>query len=87
MDLWIRTQDGLSLMKIDNIFLYSGRKGNIATISSGRGILKLAEYKTNERALQVLDEIQGHLEMTDNLKFDNQGMTVGLKRVYNMPKE
>lgn len=74
MDLWIKTQDGLSLMKIDNIFLYNSLKGNIATITSGRGILKLAEYKTNERALEVLSEIQNILKNEKN-------------SIYELPKE
>lgn len=50
MELWIRTQNKKTLLKVDMININS-----IRLISNG---YVLGEYKTNERALEVLDEIQ-----------------------------
>ena len=73
MELWIRSQDKEALIKVDKIFYwntcpemqntgkhYLGNKewAGIADYT------KLGEYKTKERALEVLDEIQDILKPT-----------------------
>lgn len=58
-DLWIRTQGGNSLLKVDNIN-YCGTKIYINNHEAAMSI-DLGEYDTEERAKEVLDEIQDFL--------------------------
>lgn len=90
MDLWIRTQDKEDLIKVDNLGLaYRGKYNFVDNDIAEEGKYyicqftedyhcKLGTYKTKERALQILDEIQNWLETRGN---DVQQM------VYNMPNE
>lgn len=62
MKLWIRSQDKRILQKVDNVYLnanYDNRR--ICTNDSRDYESDLGEYKTKERALEVLDEIQNKL--------------------------
>lgn len=63
MDLWIRSQDKTKLVKIDNISYMDMAEDMDTQIHSlwndCKGIL--GTYKTKERALEVLDEIQNIL--------------------------
>lgn len=58
MGIWIRTQDRQELVEISgiNIFNQYIQGKNINGINKGLG-----EYKTEERALEILDEIQKRL--------------------------
>lgn len=71
MELWIRSQDKEDLIKVDNIGLaYLGKYGFVDKIGDiHRGEYHICQfgenchttlgyYKTKERALEVLDEIQ-----------------------------
>ena len=59
MELWVRSQDRTTLMKVDRLDIdYSS--GLYLIKSDGFGTL-LANYKSEERALEVLDEIQKKL--------------------------
>lgn len=66
MDLWVRTQNKENLLKIFNITIDSRRKlllGNLIS-DDNKSICdywELGRYKTTERALEVLDEIQNLL--------------------------
>ena len=71
MELWIRSQDKMNLVKIRQISLnYSNKKQIIANYTpesyenSGVYYELLGTYKTKERALEVLDEIQNILKPT-----------------------
>lgn len=59
MELWIRSQDRTFLRKVNTIGIVEGRDfwsiDENLTISFGK-------YKTKERALEVLDEIQDLLQ-------------------------
>lgn len=68
MDLWIRSQDKMNLVQIKQISLnYQDNKQVIANYvpeqyeNSGCYFELLGTYKTKERALKVLDEIQEHI--------------------------
>ena len=86
MDLWIRSQDKLKIVKIN--YVYAEERDDHftiigETIDSGPII---GIYKTKERVLEVLDEIQSLLIEYVNFteyKIDNKYTT----RVYEMPKE
>ena len=59
MELWVRSQDRTFLRKVNTIGIVEGRDfwsiDENLTISFGK-------YKTKERALEVLDEIQDLLQ-------------------------
>lgn len=54
MELWIRSQDKKKLIKVNEIKIESVIDGNSFIYSH---ITDLGNYKTKERALEVLDEI------------------------------
>lgn len=77
MELWIRSQDRTFLRKVNTIGIVEGRDfwsiDENLTVSFGK-------YKTKERALEVLDEIQKLLK-TAELNDDINVI------VYQMPKD
>ena len=69
MELWIRSQDKMNLVKINQISInYANKTQIIANClpeyyeNSGNYYELLGTYKTKERALEVLDEIQNILK-------------------------
>lgn len=56
MELWIRSQDKTALTSVDNICAIENRIVFIPNRVNGRATL--GKYKTEKRALEVLDEIQ-----------------------------
>ena len=91
MELWIRSQDKKRLMKVvyfelekdDYGFHILGREDKF----SGN---KLGTYKTEERALEVLDEIQNALlnKWANNVKYEEHyDDETPRSLVYEMPKE
>lgn len=87
MDLWIRSQDRETIMKIDRVDI--DREKEIWV--NGYDVF-VAKYKTKERALEVLDEMQEFIENRDTTKItqDIHGITSEVeiaKRVYEMPQE
>ena len=77
MNLWVRSQDKRILQKVDNIFLDANYENKRISTYDGDNI-ELGTYKTKERALEVLDEIQNYILLpnTDNSAY-----------VYNMPED
>lgn len=69
MDLWIRSQDRMNLVKVRQVSLnYQNNKEIIANHTpdlyenSGEYYEFLGTYETKERAIEVLDEIQDLLQ-------------------------
>lgn len=60
MNLWVRSQDKRILQKVDNIFL-DANYGNKRISTYDGDNTELGAYKTKERALEILDEIQNIL--------------------------
>lgn len=61
MDLFIRSQDKTRIIKFDNVYIYNNKTANkfeIRAIVFENTPIILGEYKTQERCLQILDEIQ-----------------------------
>lgn len=63
MNLWVRSQDKRILQKVDNIFLDANYENKRISTYDGDNI-ELGTYKTKERAIEVLDEIQMLLQPT-----------------------
>ena len=66
MELWIRSQNKLSLTKINSVVIdYNDQKKIVANYMEFNGsedYTPLGEYDIEERALEVLDEIQNLLQ-------------------------
>ena len=99
MDLWVRSQKGLVLKKINELMVEHKTGENIYFITDGRSCV-LGEYETNERAVEVLDEIQeritilnlmstinGEKEMIKMAHAFGEDKIDGVLKPYQMPKE
>ena len=81
MNLWVHNQDKTILQKVDNLLISDGDNAG-GTFNIYTNLLPaqniLGRYKTKERALEVLDEIQNYILLpnTDNSAY-----------VYQMPAE
>nr|DAW20934.1 MAG TPA: hypothetical protein [Caudoviricetes sp.] len=98
MNLWVRSQDKENLIPIKNpICVYDNK---IVYKESASYIMTLAEYKTKERALEVLDEIEERIMLinTINIVKDRDSLIAyknalteekikGLGYPYQMPKD
>lgn len=85
MELWIRSQDKRHLIKADYVSIM---ENNIINVASSGWDYDVAKYKSEERALEVLDEIHQKLIDLQTLEiapdFRN---TRNMDCVYEMPKE
>lgn len=90
MELWIRSQDKTTLIRSYEIYIAEHSDSYVIRAKKTSHIL--GAYKTIERVLEVLDEIQDFIENRDTTKItqDIHGITSEVelaKRVYNMPIE
>lgn len=103
MELWIRSQDKEILVKANALWImenqiwmevpfYENHKRLGLTITGNNH--KLAQYKTKERALEVLDEIQNIITIDATIEGIYEKVDLMLKkmvenstRVYEMPQE
>ena len=93
MELWIRSQDKMNLVKIRQVSInYQNNKQIIANYmpdfypNSGEYYELLGTYETKERALEVLTEIQNMLY--GGLKATNNNQLAGTTSiVYKMPEK
>lgn len=89
MELWIRSQDKEVLTRVVDIWK-DADKNEIWSKSSFAIKNCLGIYKTKERAIEILDEIQKVIEPRGIVKQDKHGIEVNMISVpivYNMPKE
>ena len=98
MELWIRSQDKSSIVKVDNLYVSVGNyicyyveKGKEVPNTYYRPSGELGRYETKERALEVLDEIQSHISILNAMSLcHNENMlialnsAVGEKKLNNM---
>lgn len=87
MDLWVRSQDRSILKKVNTIGIVEGR--DFWSIDENL-IVSFGKYKTKERALEVLDEIQDELIGSDFMpmaKDEEVVLTCGSAKIYEMPEE
>lgn len=71
MELWIRSQDKKKLFKFDSLVIIELESLGIYHICDSFDD-KIAEYKTKERALEILDEIQSKLKGTFLMKMKDE---------------
>jgi activator of HSP90 ATPase len=88
MDLWIRSQDKKKLIKVNEIKIESVIDGNSFIYSDATD---LGTYKSKERALEVLDEIQNLFKLEIiNETFERSDLLIKAKMlpiVYKMPED
>ena len=104
MELWIRSQDKTKLVKVNSLWVmdnqiwmevpfYENHKKLGLTVSGCNH--KLATYKTKERAIEVLDEIQNFICIEiheNNINYEEADLILkgkivdSLCKVYQMPK-
>ena len=87
MDLWIRSQDRKKLVKSGYLTIFlSDTNWFIYSDTTTGEPFGVGKYKTEERALEILDEIQDILNPTGL-----RGSLIGVNQintyVYQMPKE
>lgn len=78
MNLWVRSQDKRILQKVDNIFLDANYEDKRISTYDGDNV-ELGTYKTKERALEVLNEIQEYMNFDIKLKLETC--------IYEMPED
>lgn len=95
MNLWIRSQDRRILQKVDNIFL-DANYGNKRISTYDGNNTELGTYKTKERAIEVLDEIQNFICIEiheNNINYEEADLILkgkivdSLCKVYQMPED
>lgn len=93
MNLWVRSQDKECLTNISNIqYVYKNNMHGLGTYYDNLKIL--GEYKTKERALEVLDEIQYKIKnmyILENCKLPKdscieQSLAMDDFNIYQMPE-
>ena len=86
MELWIRSQDRTFLRKVNTIGIAEGR--DFWSIDENLTI-RFGIYKTKERALEVLDEIQRLIIDLQYMSYevDSSSFYSYRQNVYEMPKE
>lgn len=93
MELWVRSQDREILAKAELLDVYNASIENEELFVIEESGTDLGSYKTKERALEVLDEIQELFIKKDIVKseLNKDGLTMVSMPitciVYEMPKE
>lgn len=99
MDLWVRSQNKYRVLKVESLQIIYNQEDNELPYSINSSYELLGSYKTKERALEILDEIQQMLKnetIETEIKYiDNQVYETKIIRkpdilknivVYQMPK-
>lgn len=78
-------------MKVDNIFLNANYDNKRISTYDGDSNTTLGEYKTKERAIEILDEIQNIFSLNiKNKHYDEADLILKAKMLdscYEMPEE
>ena len=90
MDLWIRSQNKDYLIKATDLYIPISRTNEDFSIYTICSDFRLGTYKTKERALEVLDEIQKIISPRGIVKQCKKGIEIDIHNmpiVYIMPEE
>lgn len=101
MNLWIRTQNKIKLTKVNDIQIDKVSDGfQIINYSENNYVIILGLYKTKERALEVLDEIEERIMIINTISLVKDSVSLiayknalseekikGIGYPYQMPKE
>ena len=88
MNLWIRTQDRKKLVLINTLAIAENTSRSILGFGiDGHVKVELGDYDTEERTLEVLDEIQELLEPVHIADISKKEGIIGANTLYEMPEE
>lgn len=91
MELWIRSQDKKQLLKVnDGLFIANGFTDTDDSFIGIKNVGHVGRYKTEKRALEILDEIQDELISSDFMPIEKEEevvLTCGSARIYEMPEK
>ena len=94
MELWIRSQDKEALTKVNMGVMYwedVNKRNCIVNKDNATGFSILGAYKSKERALEVLEEIQKLLMPISEYKQEVDNLIINYKNIdttiYEMPEE
>ena len=87
MELWIRSQDKMKLVSNCNLYISNEIRNEYVIEDLNNKYLKLGTYKTKERVLEILDEIEKYIEKQGQIEIDLQNGGKYYGKVYEMPKE
>ena len=96
MELWVRSQNKEAIIKVNMGLMYwedVNKRNCIVNKDNAKGLSILGAYKTKERALEVLDEIQNRLiniqvfMKDEKVLKNNNPMYLYMECVYQMPEE
>lgn len=90
MELWVRSQDKKRLISVTNLYIPISRNGEDFSIYTFDTDVELGIYKTEERAIEILDEIQNFMRDYACVKKIRLGGEIDMIPkpilIYNMPK-
>ena len=81
MEIWIRSQDGKTLVSTKEI--YVTRRSKCWCICTGRG-LDLGAYSTEEKAIKVLDMICEKIKIAE---FNIEPIFYVVNQIFQMPQD
>lgn len=90
MELWIRSQDKSCLVNIKAVIILNKE---IRGYYNENPNWLLGKYDNEERALEILDEIQNFITRTDEISYVQNSLGIEIQGttekgiVYNMPQE
>ena len=92
MELWIRTQDRKGLFKVKAVY---ARGNSIIGTVTNDGNYVLGQYETEERAIEILNDIQTLLLINANYKGEYEKIDLELKsamvasmyKIYGLPEK
>ena len=96
MELWIRSQDKEQLAQIVGLLLDDENNEIRGFTNYHQNYYELGKYKTKERALEVLDEIENFIItrfIVENSTYETADIKVksailcNMSKIYDMPKE
>ena len=100
MNLWVRSQDKRYLISVTNLYIPISRNGEDFSIYTFDTDVELGIYKTEERAIEILDEIEERIMLinTINIVKDRDSLIAyknalteekikGLGYPYQMPED
>lgn len=92
MELWIRSQDKRQLLKVnDGLYIANGFTDTDDTFIGIKNVGHVGRYAEEERALEVLNEIQTKLDgsgkLPSNITDVSKQVFIPPFMVYEMPKE
>lgn len=86
--MWVRSQDGRILVRVQYLSIsHANQKQICGDIGVSENDFILGEYATEERALEILDNVQYHLKIRSEHTLGTEGDSYKGYFVFQMPKE